>query len=41
MTPLQKLQLRASEIRGKLAELAGVDELTDEQKTEITELRSV
>ena len=40
MTPLQKHQLRASEIRGKLAELGGVDELTDEQKTEIAELRN-
>ncbi len=40
MTPLQNAQLRASEIRGKLAELGGVDELTDEQRGEIAELRN-
>ena len=40
MTNRQKLELRASEIRAKLSELAGVDELTDEQRTEIDELRT-
>lgn len=40
MTPKQKAELRASEIRKKLAALAGADELTDEQRDEITELRS-
>ncbi|MCY3701496.1 MAG: phage major capsid protein [Rhodospirillales bacterium] len=40
MTPLQKLALRASEIRGELAKLAAVDELTDEQRTQVTELRN-
>ena len=40
MTLKQKLELRASEIRAKLTELAGVDELTDEQRTEIDGLRT-
>ena len=39
MTKLQKLTLRASEIRTKLAELAAVDELSDEQRSEIGTLR--
>ena len=30
MTKKQKLELRAGTIRGRLAELAGTDELTDE-----------
>ena len=40
MTPLQKATLRASEIRTKLAALGGADELTEEQTTEIGELRA-
>ena len=40
MTKRQKLELRASEIRAKLSELAGVDALTDEQRTEIDTLRN-
>ncbi|MXY35930.1 MAG: phage major capsid protein [Dehalococcoidia bacterium] len=38
MTELQKLQLRSSEVRTKLNELAGVSELTDEQRSEIDTL---
>ena len=45
MTKAQKLEIRASEIREKLNELSGLDELTDEQKTEVdgltTEYRDV
>ena len=40
MTNRQKLELRASEIRAKLSELAGVEELTDEQRGEIDTLRT-
>ena len=40
MTPLQKATIRASEIRSKLAALGGAEELTDEQTTEIEELRN-
>ena len=40
MTPSQKLALRASEIRKRLAELGGVEELTDEQRAEIGTLRT-
>ncbi len=40
MTPLQKATLRASEIRVKLNELGALEELSDEQSTEIDELRS-
>ena len=40
MTDVQKLALRASEIRTKLAELAGNDDLTDEQRAEIGTLRT-
>ena len=40
MTNRQKLELRASEIRAKLTELAGVAELTDEQRGEIDTLRT-
>lgn len=39
MTPKQRAELRASEIRSKLSELGGVETLTDEQRTEIDELR--
>ena len=45
MTEATRLQLRASEIRQRLNELAGVEDLTDEQRTEIdaltTEYRDV
>lgn len=40
MTQKQKLELRASEIRTKLAELAGAEDLTDEQRAEIGTLRT-
>ena len=40
MTKRQKLELRASEIRAKLSELAGVEALTDEQRGEIDTLRN-
>ena len=40
MTPKQKLELRAGEIRQKLAELGGIAELSDEQRQEIDSLRS-
>ena len=40
MTKRQLLELRASEIRGKLTELAGVDALSDEQRGEIDSLRT-
>ena len=38
MTTLQKLELRRSEIRSRLGELAALDTLTDEQKTETDRL---
>ena len=40
MTTAQKLAIRASEIRGRLAELAGVDELDDETRSELEKLRT-
>ena len=40
MTTAQKLALRASEIRTRLAELAGIEEITDEQRAEIATLRT-
>ena len=40
MTNAQKLALRASEIRTRLAELAGIEEITDEQRAEIGTLRT-
>ena len=40
MTNAQKLALRASEIRTRLAELAGIEEITDEQRAEIGALRT-
>ena len=40
MSDAQKLALRASEIRTRLAELAGDDDLTDEARAEIGVLRS-
>ena len=39
MTTAQKLALRASEIRKRLAELAAIDEQTDETRSEIAKLR--
>ena len=39
MTRRQKLELRASEIRTRLAELGGADELTDELRGELDKLR--
>jgi len=38
MTLLQRLQLRASEVRQKLNDLAGVEDLTDEQRQEVETL---
>ena len=38
MTKVQKLAIRLSEIRSKLNELSGLDELTDEQRTELDSL---
>ena len=38
MTKVQKLAIRLSEIRSKLNELSGVDELTDEQRGELDSL---
>ncbi|MDE0456256.1 MAG: phage major capsid protein [Chromatiales bacterium] len=40
MTKRQKLELRASEIRKRLTELAGIEELTDEHRQEIDTLRT-
>ena len=40
MTTSQRLAIRASEIRGRLAELAGVDELNDETRSELEKLRN-
>ena len=40
MTPLQTKQLRASEIRQRLAALGGMAELSDEQRSEIETLRT-
>ena len=39
MTDLQRLTLRGSEIRARLAELGGVDEFSDEQRSELERLR--
>ena len=40
MTALQKVQLRLSEIRKRMAELAGLETLTDEQTAEVEQLRA-
>ena len=40
MTPLGRLQLRASEIRSRLSELGGDENLTDESRAEIDTLRN-
>ena len=40
MTRKQKLELRASEIRTRLAELGGLDEHTDETRSEMDKLRN-
>jgi len=40
MTALQKVQLRLSEIRKRMAELGGLETLTEEQTTEIEQLRA-
>ena len=39
MTPLQTLEIRASEIRERLATIGGLDELTDETRAETDKLR--
>ena len=38
MSPIQKLQLRASEVRTKLNELGAVEKLTDDQTAEVATL---
>ena len=38
MTDKTLLEVKSREVRSKLAALAGVDELTDEQRTEISTL---
>ncbi len=40
MTTKQKLELRRSELRSRLAEIAGLDKLTDEVRTESKQLES-
>ena len=35
MTPLQKLTLRASEVRTRLAAIGGMSDLTDEVRSEL------
>ena len=40
MTPVQKLTIRASEIRARLSEIADIPELTDEHRGELTTLRT-
>ena len=40
MTPKQKAELRAGTIRGRLAEIAGTAELTDELRSEMSDLRT-
>ena len=40
MTPRQKAELRAGTIRGRLAEIAGAEELTDELRSEMSALRT-
>lgn len=40
MTPKQKALHRAGIIRGRLAEIAGTDELTDELRSELSDLRT-
>ena len=38
ITPLQSLEIRAAEIRSRLSDLGGMDDLTDEQRGELTTL---
>ena len=40
MNTTQRLAIRASEIRGRLAALAGEDELTDDTRSELEKLRN-
>ena len=39
MTDLQKLEIRAAELRTRLSDLGGMDELTDETRSEMDTLR--
>ena len=39
MTPIQKLEVRSSEIRSRLSQLGGMDDLSDEHRAEIDTLR--
>lgn len=39
MTPLQNLEIRATEIRARLGDIGGLDELTDEVRAELTTLK--
>ena len=40
MTPLQKLEIRASEVRRRLAEIGGVEDLTEELRAELEKLKN-
>ena len=40
MTPLQTLEIRASEIRTRLSEMGGIADLTDEHRSELDRLRN-
>ena len=39
MTPIQTLEIRAGEIRKRLADIGGMDELTDETRSELDKLK--
>ena len=39
MTPLQTLEIRASELRARLSDIGGMEELSDEVKSELTSLK--
>ena len=39
MTPIQTLEIRAGEIRKRLADIAGMNELTDETRSELAKLK--
>ena len=39
MTPIQTLEIRAGEIRKRLADIGGMEELTDETRSELDKLK--
>ena len=39
MTPLQNLEIRATEIRSRLSDIGGMEEMTDEVRSELTGLK--